>query len=590
MVNQKINRKSGMTTIVLVVITSMFVIAPLGMFAFELARLNLAREELRAATDAAALAAAAGITDGSEFRARLNARDVFRQNTVTSVSLRKAAISPDASKEKLPVGESRLSLHVANAGGKGTNTQGALRVEARGALGYSPAFADFLPIKSYTLNATSVAGVPKLDMIIALDVSQSMAEDSPKVIVRRFSVGNGQTKHARTIHNEYVELAAAITNDDEDSNAISNDVKGYGSAYQPQRMGSGEFKFNPELRNLDGNTGTPPGNLKRINGAWTSTDVASDVYTDNVVDLRKRHPDIFPDIATVVESSRGNLDNMDNFRNSNAQNSGINPALVGVATRAKYEEFSRQSIEPFYGANSLVRQFVTELHQTNDVHFSLIPFATLGAQPATDPGAITAIKDYAVSGRYRAPGAGNTSEDGIVSSPLPQIGLKADKDNFNEVIDQLGKLTPMWGTNTADALYQAQRIVRDGTQLRSTARPVVVLVTDGLPVPLLNSSGSGGFSNLVELNNIPENRIHRGDAMINDTYRIATELGDAGVPIYTVGFLHNGNPFRVQKGTTVLSTISKNSNNASGFYLAENVEELRRALRNVQRQLITLQN
>lgn len=591
--NSHLRTKNGFTTILLVFACAVFILAPLGLFTFELARVNLAREQLRAATDAAALAAAAALASSGSEEQRMSDRAksiglaVFKRNTIAGHSLEPSILVNDADRENPNAGQVKISFHVLRS--DGTAAQGgSLRVQARAVIGYLPAFGGFINVTSYPVRASSIAGLPKLDVIVLLDISASMTKNTRSILVQRKSVGRGATPNAAGIRNEYVELASTEQPPDG-----LDEIAGLGIAYQPQRLESNDYyTFDPNTRSLQGNTATPPGNLTPTsNGEWNSTPVASRNYTDVVVDLRNVSADLFPNLATLVEASRGNLDNMQNFIGSNAANSGVNPQLVGLATKAKYQMLAKANLQPFLSANNLVRDFVQELHASNDVHFSLIPFATLAAQPATDANAITSVKDYAVSKDYRPRDVGNvSSEPGILASPLTQVPLDRNDDHYDEVMEQISLVTPQFGTNTADALFQAKRIIDDGTQLRQNARPVVLLVTDGLPVSLRNASGSGRFADLIPLNNIPESRIHPGRQMVTDTFQLATQFGDTGVPIYTVGFLHNFDARRRELGRQVLSTISTNSNNESGFFLAENIEGLRAALKNVQRHLITLQN
>lgn len=590
--NNNINRKQGFTTILMVMASAIFVIGPIGIISFEFSRANLAREQLRAATDAAALAAAAALASANaeSKSASLDARainvglEVFRQNSIAGHTLANARLSANADSDIPPADEVRVSFHLDDGATRASNGK-SLKVQARAVVGYKPAFGAFLKLSEQAVRASSTAGLPKLDMIVLLDISASMLRSSKSILVQRKAVGRGNSVNDAGLSNEYVEL----TNGDKED---MEELAGLGIPHQPQRLkGNDVYRFSPDLRNRAGNAATPPGNLQRTTtGEFIATPVGANEFTDSIVDLRTSYSNVFPNLAVLVEASRGNLDNMDNFIRSNARNSSINPALVGVATKARYDALSKQGLEPFLSANNLVRNFIDDLHSTNDVHFSLIPFATLAAQPETDANAITKIKDYVVAKDYLPRDLGEPGTPGIGSYRLHQVPLERTKDNYTEVVDEIAKLGPQWGTNTADALTQAKRILDDGRQLRTDARPVVLLVTDGLPVSLRSKTGGGPLSDLITLNNIPEERVHPGMNMVTDSFNLATQFGGSGVPIYTVGFLHGSDPIREQLGRQVLSTISSNSNNASGFFLAKDVSQLSIALKNVQRHLITLQN
>jgi uncharacterized protein HemX len=83
--NSNERKQTGQGIVALLLLIAVFIILPLGCYAFELGKVQLTRMELRTATDAAGLAAAASLAGQSnlnQMAAHQNARDCalnFRQ-------------------------------------------------------------------------------------------------------------------------------------------------------------------------------------------------------------------------------------------------------------------------------------------------------------------------------------------------------------------------------------------------------------------------------------------------------------------------------------------------------------------------------
>src|SRR4029078_13465227 len=92
--------KSGQAMIVLVLLLAVFVLLAIGLFSFELNRMEAARQQLRSACEAAALAGAATLASSdntdpaaSQTSAMNTALTAFRHNSVIGVSLMTANLT-----------------------------------------------------------------------------------------------------------------------------------------------------------------------------------------------------------------------------------------------------------------------------------------------------------------------------------------------------------------------------------------------------------------------------------------------------------------------------------------------------------------
>lgn len=581
----------------------LLVLLPLGILSFELLRVNFAREQLQANVDSAALAATAALTSTSAQSDAPGkvALEIYKRNSILEYPLKNAYLVADVDRAHVYPGSSAISVHFLDQNGNNSGSNAnrpTRRVQVKGVLGYKPPFAQYLGLGNYELRAVARAGLPKIDLALVLDVSNSMTYKTKSLYVKRYSVGRGTTPNDPNLKNMYQVVGREGDFDPGDdyfcevdeTSGLSNPVPGQ----MLRKTRIGDLEFDPELRNPKGNQATPPGNIKvKIVGGskvFDSDESVADnnkIYTDMIAanilstdpipgDPTNSHNLIFPDIATVVEASRGNLDNLEAYTKSHAEASGVRRDLVGIATKAKYEELTYQTLQPWQDANQLTKNFVRFLGNSSDVHFGLIPFATLAAQSPEEPNGTKSIKDNIISAKYNPPDLG-AKGDGIGEFRLMQVPLRKNRSGVNAVINELGQLHHHYGTNTADALNEARKMIVNKNHYRPDARRAVVMITDGLPV----FPGEP----LVRLNNIPADRQHR--EMESDTYRIAKQIGEDGVPIYTIGFLQPG---AAAKGSKVLGQIAIEAGHGSKFYLAENLSELKKALDYIERDLISLTN
>ncbi|MBX9721398.1 MAG: pilus assembly protein, partial [Candidatus Obscuribacterales bacterium] len=165
---RKRSRNNRGATVVLVAICAFFVLLPLGLFSFEIARLYLAQNQLQNAVDAAALSAITGISDNLDDAAVSDlSLNLFRRNQITSAPLKTAALSATVDTDNPKAFDSTYNLAIDHKKGQ---------ARATGAFGYLPAFAKGLGLGPVTIRANALAGTKPVqgDIVIAVDISDSI--------------------------------------------------------------------------------------------------------------------------------------------------------------------------------------------------------------------------------------------------------------------------------------------------------------------------------------------------------------------------------------------------------------------------------
>ena len=584
---------SGQAMIVLSAIISLLVLFVIGIFSYEVNRLELVRTQLRSATEAASLAAAATLasqdnTDptAAHEQAIQTALDTFTKNSVCGISLANAVLagtdedSPEAHHssmfiEFLDPNNNNNPVAMGNPAGK--------IVRITGALGALPSFGNFLGLGNVPIRTTASGGVPDLDVVLCFDVSGSIDDQTPVSAVRRQWNGDAATGRIQyVIPNTDSGCAAGPV-----ANGKLYDLFGptpTGSAIQalaPQNLGQVNESVNrwtlnfseeappsgyTDARGLRGanNTGSPPGNYPpssvRTGGAQTITDLVVNIDGRNTFAGINRDGFNFPDIATVVEAARGNLEDNTVFTSSRANRGVPNTVVPRAGYRAKYLELAKENQHPIKEAQEAAAEFFTIMNTNTVGHFGLVCFTDAGGSSAT-----TAISNYNVDPSYSRAGTG--------SFPNPLIALSATTGNtkYDQIINVLPTTTATGGTNIGDVLNRA--VDQLSTNSRIGSKKAIVLFTDGQPT-VAGPLSSNEWTNA----------------------RMAAQRARAaGIPIYSIGLAQI--PEIIPGETAILNDT--NSNPSSGgvsaiagyggkFFLVTDVNDLRRTFENIARQLVQL--
>jgi hypothetical protein len=571
--------------ITLGMLIAVFVLLVVGLFSFEVNRLSIARQQLTAACDAAALAAAATLASSDNLdpvdahvQAINTALTSFQQNAVVGVPLQGASIAgskgdrPNADHSSIFI--EFLNPHNNNETVSLGDPDGKI-VRISGAFGLEPSFGKFLGLGSMPIYSGSSGGVPALDVVLAFDVSASIDDQTPVTFVRRqWNPNSGKISYhiANTSPGSKVGgLARGKIYDIIGPPPIGSAVDG---AYPQSLSASNDtgtkwplfFSEEGTARGLRGpsNTGTAPGNKPPGNASVGSTRT----YTDLVVNVDGN--DVFggltvdgynfPDVATLVEAARGNLENDSVFTNSQAKISLPSNVFPRAGYQAKYFELAAANSHPLHDAQIAAREFLTIMNTNTDAHFSLVAFSSnAGTGPNTVMNMYNVDPNYANAGR--------------IDCPVPCITLDKAKTvtKFTECYDAVLNTRATSGTNIGDAIFQSVNQLK--TNSRPASKKAIVLFTDGEPT-------YGG-----PLSNDPHSNARLA----------AVQARNAGVAIYSIGLAQN--PEIIPSETAILT--HQNSNPSSGgvsgiagnggkFFLVTDVGDLRATFENIARQLVSL--
>lgn len=561
------------------------------MFAFEVSRANLAREELRSACQAAALAGAASLA-GSDISDTSNAHEeaikaamvVFRKNRVIGWNLTSA--TETTAKDDLGAtsgtGESKVYFEFLDPN---TNNQVVNVGDAHGKLlrvsagfGLQPSFGQYLGISNLPILGVATAGVPMLDIVLCFDVSGSIDDQTPVTFVKRmWNSSNGKIDYVKTSTASGSKAGAVAEgkiydivgppatgtglngNFPQDLSASST----YGirwPIYFSENSGAGSNAA-VGLRGPS-NAGSPPGNYPGL-GAGTGT---SRTYTDLVVNIdgNNQFGGIssdgfdFPDLATLVEASRGNLEDTDVFNNSKANTS------VSVAPKPgyqqKYFDLVAVNTQPIYSAQQAADLFYRILNHDTDAHFGLVAFSDPAGTSPTDAPSSWKIDNYYPSA-------------GTASYPRPQIVLNPTihSTNFTTITAALPTTRAYGSTNIGDAINKALAQLKDHSRIG--ARKAIVVFTDGQPTA--------------------------GNPLDSDPWKnarmAAKKAKDEGIPVYTIGLAQN--PEIITGEKAILNDWDSNpdnggiaaiAGNGGRFFLVTNQQNLRYTFENLARQLVLL--
>lgn len=579
MVKGQFRNCRGQSLVIIGALLAVFVVGLLGMFAFEAGRVEIAREQLMGACDAAALSSVctlAGSDIAQATDAHTNAKNLamnsFKQNYVMGHQLTNAtegAKDADPGPNEAVVYIEILDPHnnyqpVAMGDPKGKV------VRVYGSYGVVPVFAKFLGIEKAVVRASSSGGIPQLDLILCFDVSASMDDQTPVTFVKR-RWDSGVNKIVYTITTSNGSPAGPLAQGPI-ATVVGAPASGTAvNALAPQNLDCGNyvtthplnFSESEDAKGLRGatNTGSPPGNYPpgtaALGGAHTYTDLVVNLDGNNQFQGFSKDGYDFPDVATLVEAARGNLENETVFQSSKA-----NLSLPNISPRsgyqAKYLECARPKQQPIEDGRYAAQYFLNIMNINTDAHFGVVSFSTIAG---TSP-------------NYSMPGANVSNQypaGGTVDVVVPTVALDKNQSNFQDVMSAVGKVEAFGATNIGDAVDTAVRHLK--SQTRPTSKQVIVLFTDGMPTQ------GGPLS---------------GDPMSN-ARQAAVKAHEAGIPVFTLGLAQNSEiiPFE----TEILNDtnddhssggIAAISGNGARFYLVTDSSKLRATFENIARQLVQL--
>jgi hypothetical protein len=215
---RKLRTKSGLSITVLIVFIGIFIIGPLSMFVFELARYNLADLQLKNCVDLAALTAACSTTGSNATSASVTqttamnqAYYMFTQNSIFGNSLASTpayTYGTAAATLNPPANTAQLYFQFLNPTNRqpvayGSSLGKILRIT--GAWGFVPSTTNFtgLMLGPYVIYEQSDGGLPMLDVVLCLDLSGSMDDFTNISLVQRYQGPTGYNSTTATGGNVY---------------------------------------------------------------------------------------------------------------------------------------------------------------------------------------------------------------------------------------------------------------------------------------------------------------------------------------------------------------------------------------------------
>lgn len=595
------NRKGAMIIFTCFLI-GIIALPMIGMFTFEVVRATTIREQLRSASQAAALAGAAKLasSDNVDPTATHNeaiqaALEAFRANAISEFTLT-AATQANSADYTPPADQAGIYIELLDPNSSPPNqpvpvgdTNGRI-VHVVGLFGLKPVFGTFLGINGpFTVRADGNGRVPQLDIVLCFDVSGSIDDQTPVSFIKRYWNSGTSRVEYQLINAKPGAPTPGGKAHGPIFDIIGPPATGTGlNAHLPQTLTasstsgtSRKLYFSPSLRGTP-NTGSPPGNYP---GGGSTGDQFT--YTDLIVNISE-NPDgslslpwtspagfYYPNKETIVEAARGNLESVAAF--NSAQLSSV-PELVTVAPQAGYQADyvanARKKIRPLYDAQEAAKQFFTIMNTNTEANFGFVSFSTSAGTSPTET-----VPANNISDNYPAGGVGDF--------PRPSVKLNKTNTKYTEILAAIPTTVAYGSTNIGDALLKAkEQLVQEH---RPGAKRAIVLFTDGQPT----APGNGGNPWSYARN-------------------VAQQIKDEGIPIYTIGLAQNSqvipgevNILNDDPNKTITYTdqngipqsytpgssnpgVSHIAGNGGKFFLVTSTANLRLTFENIARQLVQL--
>ncbi|MDR3616196.1 MAG: VWA domain-containing protein [Candidatus Obscuribacterales bacterium] len=448
-------KASGLSITVLLAFITFFVIGPMSMLVYEIARYNLASQQLKYCADSAALTAAASTTGANSpvmttvmTTAMNQAAYMFAQNSILDKSLSGTptytygtatpVMTPAANQAQLyfqfldPVTKQPVAYGAAN--GK--------ILQCTAAFGYSPVSSKFTHIAAgpFVITQTSDGGLPQLDVVLCFDISASMDDFTNVTLVNRYR--NGTSNTATNLYSMATPYSVVATNNGVSYysaqgplyyaiNCSQNTGTALNATWPIQFECCGTSPVNYQSTFSSANHGTnngavPPITSKPGNYVFTDMVVNVDGTTNmsaGITTTANGNTFTFPKAdatgmpyGILVEAARGNLES-----STVATAAGIDTSSAGFK---KYSGFAFQAgwfqayytlamqipsvanttsttipiRRPIGDAIMAARSFFSILNNNADVHFGLVTFSDSAGQSATDTVTSTDSIGYEVAG------------------------------------------------------------------------------------------------------------------------------------------------------------------------------------------------
>jgi len=584
---RKTRSNKGQGVLALVSIVGFFVMPLLAVFTFEVARLYLAKQELQNACDAASLAAVATLASSDNTNTTLAhqnsikaALKIMQSNFVLGSKLTATKLAGNRDDKAVNIGESKVYFEFRNPitnAVEDISSANAKVVRVYGSLVTTLAFGKFVGINSMSVNAIATGAVPRFDVSICFDISGSMDDQTPISCVKRKW---DPTLNGGSISYEVISGNNGVANgklfDVVKPDVTGSSLNGIAPQLLTESYWNGKMYFTeylakaygvPGLRSLNGypDAGQPPGNYPpgtafTWDGYPAFTDMVVNIDGNQTFSSFEYQGYSFPNLNTLIEAARGNLENDAVFKSSKANTS------VTVSPRPGYQkaylDAAANKLQPMNDAKNALLTFNDILNTDADTHFGLVSFdSAVGADPNSTE-TWYSVDDSSSYGQKQG-------------FPLPHVKVSnaADQNNYDLVNKSIKSCVAMGSTNIGGAIHEAVQDIKNKSRLGSVK--AIVLFTDGEPT-------------------LPCGPLDTSDPLRNARLA-AAEARDAGIAIYTVGLAQN--PAIIPQQVAILN--DKNSDPSTGgiaaiaghggtFTEVTNSADLRSAFSKIARNLVRL--
>ena len=581
--NPRVRKQKGAGIATIGVFLFAIILGSVGLFSFEMMRHNTCYDELRSACEAAALAGAAAMASSDNMNtattranARTAAQEAFQRNSIVGVTLNPTdttsmtagnyatyAPAPDKSAILIEFVDPATGTVITD-----DNSPNGRVVRVSAAFSNQPLFGKFLGIPSVPMRTRADSSVPQLDVVMCFDVSGSMDNQTPVTKVARVTGGSP---------NKYVDKGHG-TLDQVLPGDSGSDGASYNNAFPPECCSwDPSLNWDQNARGTGSKNDALPANAADNGSRWTDVVVNIDgnsTFGGTTITVAGNSYN-FPNVGTLVEAARGNLENA-----AIASSSGAASSLPGVTPQAGYQaayfQAAFNNLQPIAKARDAAIKFFQIMNNNTDAHFGFVSFSSKEYHQLTDTvNGGRAIDD---SNGYGP----------ATPVPSPGIQLSQTADNFTSCISAIvPKMQAYSGTNFGDSLSQAVAQLQDASKFRAGAKKAIVFFTDGHPSP-----GTPDWHPAAALCQTPpagQSPIQIYTVGLAQTSAMVpievTQLNaGAGIPVnYTDPV--TGNPGVQTPGS---DGMAKCGGSGGKFFLVSNADNLRYVFENIARNLVQL--
>lgn len=436
---KKAKKRNEKGFIVIAAYLGFLFLLPLGLFAFEVLRIQLCQQQLRAVTDAAALCGAqyystqapsdqseqtqitpdsqsAGSssdskTNGSLDKAKAQALLCFQRNIAAGYELANAVVSTTVDSDSPNKGISRFDL---------IYDKSKKMFTAKAALGVEPIFGRFLGLGSVPIHAQSHASISGMDgdVVIVFDLSRSMGFATKSVWVDR----------------KFNESSMRMT-----------------------------YSIKKALNTASSATQTLPAFPNARIDVVPDPEAADFSVSEKLKTLKDAPADI--KLAALVEAKAGNLEDNAKYESSNASKSGLSKYISPQeGLQDEFQRIALAATQPLSDAKSALKDFVNEITQSKSVHTSLVSYSSSVSGSKTEKQDI--LDSFSTRKDFR----------------LPNIELSSTDEKHNKILNAIEPSPCFSETNTGEAIRRAVAMLKGDGHRHAVAKSIVLL-TDGRPNP-----------------------------------------------------------------------------------------------------------